>query len=465
MFKSGIDPRDRRPRGRACVTSAYPPARDDLERVDRAARARSASSRRPSSPAPRSRRPSAISPNERLQYRLHPWTSYVIVPLFALANAASISTARCSPTRSPPRSRSASSPPTSSASPSGILLAAWLGTGRRMRPAPAGHLAGAARAAACAGIGFTVSLLIASLAFDGQELEEAKLGVLAAAVAASPARVARVPAMQRLPPEAAGAAARRHRRRRSSTSPTTSTPSSTTSAARRRAGHADRVRRLRVPLLRRGRAVIRELLAHFGDDVRYVWRHLPLNDVHPDAQPAAEAAEAAAAQGRSGRCTTGSSPTRTAATRRPHGTPSALGLDLERFADDLRRREHAPRVADDVRAPTRAASPARRRSSSTAAATTAPTTSTRSPRGAAARARNRGLQAVSGDRDRPPSSPPAYSAAPSPITSLVARIPRARHRRPAPRRHRRTDGPRRLIALILGAPLQPPATAERARPE
>ena len=30
---------------------------------------------------------SAISPNDRLQYRLHPWTSFVIVPLFALANA------------------------------------------------------------------------------------------------------------------------------------------------------------------------------------------------------------------------------------------------------------------------------------------------------------------------------------------------------------------------------------------
>ena len=30
---------------------------------------------------------SAISPNERLQYGLHPWRSYVIVPLFALANA------------------------------------------------------------------------------------------------------------------------------------------------------------------------------------------------------------------------------------------------------------------------------------------------------------------------------------------------------------------------------------------
>ena len=44
--------------------------------------------------------------------------------------------------------------------------------------------------------------------------------------------------------------------------------------------------------------VIRELLAEHGDDVRYVWRHLPLNDVHPNAQLAAEASEAAAAQGR-----------------------------------------------------------------------------------------------------------------------------------------------------------------------
>ena len=42
--------------------------------------------------------------------------------------------------------------------------------------------------------------------------------------------------------------------------------------------------------------VIRELLADFGD-LRYVWRHLPLNDVHPRAQLAAEASEAAAAQG------------------------------------------------------------------------------------------------------------------------------------------------------------------------
>ncbi len=44
-------------------------------------------------------------------------------------------------------------------------------------------------------------------------------------------------------------------------------------------------------------SVIRELLSAGGADVRYVWRHLPLNDVHPNAQLAAEASEAAAAQG------------------------------------------------------------------------------------------------------------------------------------------------------------------------
>ena len=41
---------------------------------------------------------------------------------------------------------------------------------------------------------------------------------------------------------------------------------------------------------------VRELLAERGD-VRYVWRHLPLRDVHPRAEIAARASEAAAVQG------------------------------------------------------------------------------------------------------------------------------------------------------------------------
>ena len=50
------------------------------------------------------------------------------------------------------------------------------------------------------------------------------------------------------------------------------------------------------PYCGQAEAVMRDLLAGHGD-VRYVWRHLPLNDVHPNAQLAAEAAEAAAEQG------------------------------------------------------------------------------------------------------------------------------------------------------------------------
>src|SRR6201987_333807 len=86
MFKSGIDPVIS---GLAIglATSAYPPAREDLERATALTRS---VREQPTPELARSAQLgvlSAISPNERLQYILHPWTSYVIVPLFALANA------------------------------------------------------------------------------------------------------------------------------------------------------------------------------------------------------------------------------------------------------------------------------------------------------------------------------------------------------------------------------------------
>ncbi|MDX6665906.1 MAG: hypothetical protein QOG68_2112, partial [Solirubrobacteraceae bacterium] len=95
--------------------------------------------------------------------------------------------------------------------------------------------------------------------------------------------------------------------------------------------------------------VIRELLSSVGDDVRYVWRQLPLNDVHPSAQLAAEASEAAAAQGKfwdmhdllldhQGELSF----------RDLVGYAGELGLDTDRFTDDLRRREYAPRISEDV---------------------------------------------------------------------------------------------------------------------
>jgi protein-disulfide isomerase len=94
---------------------------------------------------------------------------------------------------------------------------------------------------------------------------------------------------------------------------------------------------------------VRQLLASFGDELRYVWRHLPLNDVHSSAQIAAEAAEAAAAQGRfweiydallAHQDSIGASDLRRYA--------QELELDVERFWEDLRHHEHAPRIAEDV---------------------------------------------------------------------------------------------------------------------
>jgi protein-disulfide isomerase len=96
-------------------------------------------------------------------------------------------------------------------------------------------------------------------------------------------------------------------------------------------------------------SVIRELLASFGGDVRYVWRHLPLNDVHTRAQLAAEAVEAAADQGKFWEMYDAM------LTHQDELAPSLIGdiaeqleLDTERFWEQLRRHEHAGRVAEDV---------------------------------------------------------------------------------------------------------------------
>ena len=93
---------------------------------------------------------------------------------------------------------------------------------------------------------------------------------------------------------------------------------------------------------------IRQLLADFAD-LRYVWRHLPLNDVHPQAQLAAEGSEAAATQGAfwpmhdlllQHRGQLGYDHLIDYARR--------LGLDVARFAIDLQTHRWSDRVAADV---------------------------------------------------------------------------------------------------------------------
>jgi protein-disulfide isomerase len=80
-----------------------------------------------------------------------------------------------------------------------------------------------------------------------------------------------------------------------------------------------------------------------------VWRHLPLNDVHQYAQMAAEAAEAASAQGAFWPMHDLLLAHQDELTPRDlRDYAQELGLDTERFWEDLRRHEHAGRVADDV---------------------------------------------------------------------------------------------------------------------
>ncbi|MEU9887148.1 Na+/H+ antiporter NhaA [Sphaerisporangium sp. NPDC051011] len=239
----------------------------------------------------------AISPNHRLLQLYHPWSSYVIVPLFALANAGI-------PISGGFLERAFTSPITLGilaayvlGKPVGIVGATWLVsrlTRGRVRP-PVGWAA-VAGGGTIAGIGFTVSLLIATLAFQGERLEEAKFGVLAAALLACVLTwvVGRVTAMLPKPVKvrallgtaesivdlSAPVDPRRDHLRGPEDAPVTLVE------------YGD----FECPYCGQAEPIVRELLADFGD-LRYVWRHLPLHDVHPSARLAAEAAEAAAAQG------------------------------------------------------------------------------------------------------------------------------------------------------------------------
>ena len=105
---------------------------------------------------------------------------------------------------------------------------------------------------------------------------------------------------------------------------------------------------LECPYCGRAEPAVRELLRDFGD-VRYVWRHLPLTDVHPRAQLAAEAAEAAGEQGlfwaMHDQLLAHQDQLEPDDLLRHAGE---VGLDVERFEADLRQGKGAARIAEDV---------------------------------------------------------------------------------------------------------------------
>lgn len=129
----------------------------------------------------------SVSVAERLESLLHPWTGYVIVPVFALANAGIVLSAE--------GVGDAISSPVTLGIVLGLVVgkfvgvagATWIACRTGLTPLPTGvtnqHVWGMA---GLAGIGFTVSLFITGLAFDDTAIQDdAKLGVLAASAMAA----------------------------------------------------------------------------------------------------------------------------------------------------------------------------------------------------------------------------------------------------------------------------------------
>jgi NhaA family Na+:H+ antiporter len=125
---------------------------------------------------------------ERVEHALHPWTSYFVLPIFALANAGI-------DLRGGTLADTLGSPVTIGIAVGlvagktvGVLGASWLavvlGFGRLPPGSHWGLLTGLA---SLAGIGFTVSLFIAGLAFPGSEALEAdaKVGILGGSIVAA----------------------------------------------------------------------------------------------------------------------------------------------------------------------------------------------------------------------------------------------------------------------------------------
>ncbi|WP_299953069.1 Na+/H+ antiporter NhaA [uncultured Modestobacter sp.] len=326
------------------LVSAYPPRREAVESAGLLTRAFRQS---PEVSLARQAKLSverAISPNERIGALLVPWSGYVVVPVFALANAGVEFSSEL-------LERSLTSPITLgvlAALVAGKLIgvggAATLAVKLRLGALPPGvPLSSVWGGAALSGLGFTVSLFVADLAFPDTELrDEAMVGILAAAVVAAALGMGLFRWLSRRDPV------------QQSTGATVLDPPVDPARDHVR-GPADAPLELveygglECPFCGRATGVVEDLRRRFGDDLRYVFRHLPLPEVHPHGELAAEATEAAGAQGAFWAMHDrlfAHQDQLEAGELLDHA--AALGLDLGRFAQELGDGTHAGRVREDV---------------------------------------------------------------------------------------------------------------------
>ncbi|MGW4928157.1 Na+/H+ antiporter NhaA [Agromyces sp. NPDC004153] len=325
----------------ALLIPVFPPRRTEVERAAELTRAfRESPNTAYARAATRSLRDS-ISINERLQSAWAPYIDFIVLPIFALANAG---------VRLDPETLGAAvSSPITWGIVAGLVVGKFVGiTGatalvrmlRIGRLAPGLTMPRIAGGAALSGIGFTIALFIVGLAIEDEETQDlARVGVLAASVISFALGWAIFAVGDRLrPPVPIGKVLvrpfdpeRDHYRGRPDA------PFQITE-------YGD----FECPFCSRATGSIDAVIDHFGDDVRWVWRHLPLETVHSHAKEAAQAYEAAALQGKFLEMA------RTLFANQDDLTTDdlfeyarRLDLDMERFAADLRSPAVIRRVEDD----------------------------------------------------------------------------------------------------------------------
>jgi Na+/H+ antiporter NhaA len=327
------------------LATAYPPSRDALTRAGRTWRLFR------EEPTPALARTASrtvartVSPNERLQYLYHPWTSFVVVPLFALANAGVEIHADTL--------RDAATSPITLGIISGLVVGKLLGvtvaTGLAWK---VGHFPltipwpSVVGVGTVAGVGFTVSLLIADIAFDGSDLADAKLGILGASILAALCAVLAFAIIRRLGRAGVGGSLAAPIVDLSDpVDPTVDHVLGDPTAPLVLVEYGD----FECPHCLGAEVTVHDLRERFGDDMAFVFRHLPLEDVHEHARMAAEASEAAAAQGAFWPMHDVLFAHQDALTEPDLlGYAAELGLDTDQFARELHRRRHALRVERDI---------------------------------------------------------------------------------------------------------------------
>jgi protein-disulfide isomerase len=223
----------------------------------------------------------------------------------------------------------------------GITGATWalraMGKGQL---APGLGLQRIAGGAALSGIGFTIALFLVPIAIPDEETQDlARVGILVASVLAFGLGWAILAIGDRIrPPMAVGAKLNRP------VDPTRDHLKGPVDAEFTIVEYGD----FECPYCGRATGSIDEVFAYFGTRLRWVWRHLPLDQPHPHAQQAAQAYEAAARQGHflemSKKLFAHQLDLETEDLFR---YAQELGLDMERFAEDFRSSQTLRRIQDD----------------------------------------------------------------------------------------------------------------------